>query len=272
MPPQAPDPSARGGLAVQLLRTYPVRHPGYPFARQGERSIARGYVKSLARASSLVYVEDQYLWSSEVASVYADALRREPGLMMLFVIPGYPEEDGRLSGPPNLLGREKALRVLQAAGGDRLAVYFLENTAGTPVYVHAKVCIVDDHWACIGSDNTNRRSWTHDTELSAAIVDESPRGWIRSLRLTLAEEHLGPYAAGQDLVHPAGFFEAFRAAADGLESWHRGGRHGPRPPGHVRPFTQRTVDPRTRLWAEPVYRVVFDPDGRRRRTRRALRF
>ena len=47
----------------------------------------------------------------------------------------------------------------------RVAAYGIENHAGTPVYVHAKVCVVDDVWASIGSDNFNRRSWTHDSEL-----------------------------------------------------------------------------------------------------------
>ena len=73
--------------------------------------------------------------------------------------------------PPNLLGRAAALEMLQRAGGDRVGVYFLENEAGTPIYVHAKVCVVDDTWAIVGSDNFNRRSWTHDSELSCAVID-----------------------------------------------------------------------------------------------------
>ena len=48
----------------------------------------------------------------------------------------------------------------------------LENDEGTAVYVHAKVCIVDDVWMMVGSDNMNRRSWTHDSELSCAVVDD----------------------------------------------------------------------------------------------------
>ena len=51
-------------------------------------------------------------------------------------------------------------------------MYGVENHAGTPVYVHAKVCVVDDVWAAVGSDNVNRRSWTHDSELSCAVLDE----------------------------------------------------------------------------------------------------
>ncbi len=128
-----------------------ARSPGYPFAPEGERSVAHGYAKALRRASDLVYVEDQYLWSTEVASVYATALRRQPHLRMVFVIPGYPEVDGRLSRPPNILGRLQSLAVLQrAAGPDRLGVYWLENDVGTPIYVHAKVVVVDDDWASVG--------------------------------------------------------------------------------------------------------------------------
>src|SRR6266487_5745994 len=62
LPPQLPDPPPRGSHAVQLLRTYPYRRRGYAFAPNGERSIARGYLKVLPRARSLIYLEDQYLW------------------------------------------------------------------------------------------------------------------------------------------------------------------------------------------------------------------
>ena len=41
----------------------------YDFARHGERSIARGYTKAVPRARRLIYLEDQYLWSKEVARV-----------------------------------------------------------------------------------------------------------------------------------------------------------------------------------------------------------
>lgn len=272
LPPQSPDPDPRGDVAVQLLRTYPVRHPGYPFARDGERSIARGYIKALARAERFVYVEDQYLWSHEVASVYAEALRRAPDLHMVFVIPGHPEQDGRLSMPPNQLGRQRALEVLQSAGGDRVAIYSLENAEGTPVYVHAKVVLIDDIWGCIGSDNTNRRSWTHDSELSAAFVDAAEDGHVQSLRITLAREHLGAANDEETLKDPIAFFKAFQDSAHALDTWHSGGKEGPRPNGQVRSFSQEHVPMRTRAWAMPIYRVVYDPDGRTRQMRRNREF
>ena len=79
------------------------------------------------------------------------------------------------------------------AAPDRVAIYGIENHQATPVYVHAKVCMIDDTWATIGSDNFNRRSWTHDSELSAVVVDPSADDhspYVRRLRLTLAAEHL----------------------------------------------------------------------------------
>ena len=41
---------------MQLLRTYPNRHPGYPFAPDGERSVARAYAKALTRARRHLFV------------------------------------------------------------------------------------------------------------------------------------------------------------------------------------------------------------------------
>ena len=52
------------------------------------------------------------------------------------------------------------------------------------------------------------------------------------------------------------------ASAETLEAWHESGCRGERPPGRLRPHEIERVDPLTRLWAEPAYRMIFDPDGR----------
>lgn len=275
LPLQLADPAPRGFHAVQLLRTYPRRRPGYPFAPQGERSVARAYEKAFAQACSLVYVEDQYLWSGDVARVFAAALERAPELRLIVVIPRFPDQDGRVSLAPNLLGRETVLRQLQAAGGERFAVYFLENADSTPVYVHSKVCVIDDTWGCVGSDNANRRSWTHDSELSCAVFDTTPgatRSWAQSLRLELAAEHLGRTTAVDDLNDPVRAFDAFRTAAAQLDAWHDAGQPGPRPAGQLRAYTQPTMSRWTRIWATPMYRLLYDPDGRGTPMRRRHQF
>ena len=84
--------------------------------------------------------------------------------------------------------------------------------------MHAKVCVIDDVWATVGSDNFNRRSWTHDSELGLAVLDEArderapvdpgglgdgARRFARDLRLALAREHLGRAADDvDDLLDP----------------------------------------------------------------------
>ena len=90
-------------------------------------------------------------------------------------MPRYPEQGGRASEPPERVGHRRGRGPVVEAGGDRVAVYDRENDEGTPVYVHAKACVVDDVWATVGSDNLNLRSWTHDSELSCAILDDDPR-------------------------------------------------------------------------------------------------
>ncbi|GAA4684492.1 phospholipase D-like domain-containing protein [Phytohabitans rumicis] len=282
LPPQPPDPPPAGPHAVQVLRTYPARRPGYPFAPRGERTVARGYTKAVRRARRLIYLEDQYLWSTEVADLFADALTRHPDLHLIVVVPRYPDVDGRLAWPPNQVGRAKALEVCRRAGADRVHAFDVENHAGNPVYVHAKVCVVDDVWASVGSDNFNRRSWTHDSELSCAVLDETrderapadpaglgdgARAFARDLRLRLMREHLDR-SDDAGLIDPEAAVRAAVAAAQALEAWHEGGRSGPRPPGRLLPHEPERVSRLTRLWAVPAYRLVYDPDGRPWRDRR----
>jgi phosphatidylserine/phosphatidylglycerophosphate/cardiolipin synthase-like enzyme len=272
LPARLPDPAAHGEHMVQLLRTYPHRRRPYSFAPRGERSIARGYRKVLRNAARLVYFEDQYLWAPEVVAAFAEALEARPELRVIAVIPRFPDQDGRVTVASELIGRVRALRLLRRAGGDRFAVYSPENHQNTPVYVHAKVFVVDDTWATVGSDNVNLRSWTFDSELSCAVLDPAG-GYARDLRLALSREHLDR-ADGDDadLRDPVEAFSAFAASARDLEAWHAGGRVGPRPPGRLRPYRVPNLSATTGLWAEPVYRRVCDPDGRPAALRRRGEF
>jgi len=259
LPPQHADPEPAGPHPVQLLRTYPRRAGGYPFAPQGERSVARGYAKAVNQARHLIYIEDQYLWSPEVAAMVAAALERTPGLHLIAVLPRFPDQDGRISKPPNLLGRERAIATLRKAAPERVAFYGLESPDGVPVYVHAKVCIIDDKWASVGSDNFNRRSWTHDSELSAAVYDP---WYAQVLRLNLAGEHLDREGPMDGLHDPAHMFTAFADCAAQLQRWYDGGCRGTRPPGRLRPISDGALTWFTRAWATPLYHLLYDPDGR----------
>jgi phosphatidylserine/phosphatidylglycerophosphate/cardiolipin synthase-like enzyme len=284
--PLAPSvqPPGHGPLAVQVLRTYPARRDAYPFAEQGERSIARAYLKAFARARRLVYLEDQYLWSVDAARGLRDALVRGPELHVVVVVPRYPEPAGALVGDASRIGRERVLDVLHDLGHERVAAYDLESVTGDAIYVHSKVCVIDDVWMAVGSDNLNRRSWTHDSELSCAVIDtrlderaprdpaglgDGARVLARDTRLRLATEHLGREPDDvDDLVDPVSWFAALREGAEALDAWHRGGERGPRPAGHLREHPHERV-PGPRRWGRGFVHAAFlDPDGRPRRMRR----
>lgn len=285
LPETAPPPPLAGPHAVQLLRTYGHKHPPFPFAPEGERSIARAYGKAFAQARSLIYIEDQYLWSTEVAAGIASALQSSPGLNVIIVVPRYPDSDGFLGGPPKRLAQFRAISMLRRAAPDRVGVFDLENSQGTPVYVHAKICIIDDTWFTCGSDNFNRRSWTTDSELTCAVVDTSagdepgkgsrtspPSPLARKLRLQLWAEHLG-LEQDDPMLQAAGTgLELWNSTADALDQWHRAGRGTQRPAGQVRHHVQEAVPFLQRLWADPLYRFIVDPDGRPRRLRGTDRF
>ena len=269
LPEQAPPPPAvvGGTQVVQLLRTYPdLRlNRDYPFAAGGERSVARGYSKALGRARQLVYVEDQYLWGKHVGDVFTAALSENRDLRVIAVVPMYPDLEGAFGRVPQLLGRRRAMLEMARAAPGRVAIYGIENRAGTPVYVHAKCCLIDDTWSTIGSDNFNRRSWTHDSELSAVVVDEAG-DFGRRLRLTLAAEHLDRSA--DDCADPSQMYTAFEESAARLDKWYAAGQVGAKPPGRLRRLHPPEVGRLARVFAVPAYLTLHDPDGRPRSLRR----
>jgi phosphatidylserine/phosphatidylglycerophosphate/cardiolipin synthase-like enzyme len=208
-----------------------------------------------------------------------------PQLHLIAVVPRFFDQAGALTLRPNQVGREQAVQVLLDAAGDRVAIYDIENLDGVPVYVHAKVSVIDDVWASVGSDNFNRRSWSHDSEMACAVLDEAhdlrdpidpaglgdgARTYARNLRLQLWREHLGRNDGDdRDLLDPVAAWAAFRGAAEALERWHQGGMVGDRPPGRLRPHRRVHLSRATRVWAQAFYRLIYDPDARTRSMRSA---
>ena len=288
LPDMPEDPSPAGPHSIQVLRTYPRKSRlSYPFAREGERSIAHAYIKALKRARKLIYVEDQYFWSEEVAESLAEAMQSTPTLRLIALVPLVPEQQGVVSETPERVGQRKAWEMLHAAGSDRVRFYGVENSAGLPIYIHAKACVIDDVWAMVGSDNLNRRSWTHDSELSCAVMDatrddrhpqdpadlgDGARRFARDLRLTLWREHLGGDFSDDELLDFDSGFAAWDSAALELERWKKNGRAGDRPSARVVAHEPAKVPVWHRWWAEPAYRYLVDPDGRPRRLRRDASF
>ena len=224
----------------------------------------------------LVYLEDQYLWSEEVGRHFGEALRQNPRLRLICVIPIAPDVDGMLSLPPQLYGRKLAMDLLLEAGPERVALFGLTSPEGYPVYVHSKVCVIDDVWASVGSDNFNRRSWTSDSEVALAVQDQrvaerggpAPRdAFPLRLRRELVGEHLDldPDEVPDD---PDEVWDLMGAAADALDAYYgeagpdRGRVHVPRPRA---PFKGTAVRWRRRSRAAVGAPGTERPPGRLRR-------
>jgi hypothetical protein len=94
-----------------------------------------------------------------------------------------------------------------------------------------------------------------DSELSIAVLDAE-----RDARPPLDRGDADADVA--NLLDPAEAFAAFRRQALALEAWHAGGQRGERPAGRVRPHQPHRPTTAQRLWAAPLYRLVYDPDGR----------
>ncbi len=102
---------------------------------------------------------------------------------------------------------------------------------------------------------------------------DGARSFARNLRLELAREHLDRAPGDDDdLIDPKSAFQAFAASAADLQHWHDAGRAAPRPPGRLRPYDAPTLSRATLTWATPLYRTIYDPDGRPLRLRRSQQF
>ncbi len=161
IPPPVPQPKT-GSVELQMLRTIP--DATYRFAPRGEFSILDAYLRALGSAQEFVYLENQFLWSTEIVDVLVNKLRRPPSadFRIVLVLPTRPS-----SGADTTRGQLG--RLLEADDGQRLLPATVRShEAGThgPIYVHAKVGIVDDRWLTIGSANLNEHSLFNDTEVN----------------------------------------------------------------------------------------------------------
>jgi phosphatidylserine/phosphatidylglycerophosphate/cardiolipin synthase-like enzyme len=175
------DAASRGSVEAQLVRTVPEKI--YGAVPRGDFRIAEAYVRALRSARRLVYLESQFLWSPEIATILEDKLRRPPSdeFRIVVVLPAKAN-----SGEDDTRGQLG--RLVAADAHDRLlACTLYQPGAAQAVYVHAKIGIVDDRWLTVGSANLNEHSLFNDTELNVVTCDPE---LARATRLDLWREHL----------------------------------------------------------------------------------
>jgi phosphatidylserine/phosphatidylglycerophosphate/cardiolipin synthase-like enzyme len=186
LPTTIPPGDEGGGLDAQLVRTVPERV--YDGLRGGEFTIVESYVRALRGAQRLVYLESQFLWSPEVVAILSAKLREPPTdeFRVVVLLPAKPN-----NGADDTRGQIGVLVDAATQGGNPrrflACTLFQPGPTGGPVYVHAKIGIVDDTWLTVGSANLNEHSLFNDTEVNVVLRDES---FVRAARLRLWSEHL----------------------------------------------------------------------------------
>jgi phosphatidylserine/phosphatidylglycerophosphate/cardiolipin synthase-like enzyme len=160
--------------------------------KPGIHEIEDLYLDAIKGAKHCIYIESQYFCADSVTRAIARRLAR-PDCPEIVVINPHAAQ-GALEDQAMHVTRSRMIRQLQARDPHRrFRILYPVTESGQPIYVHAKIMIVDDVLLRIGSSNIDRRSMGFDTECDVAITatDDGTRRLIGHIRTTLLAEHLG---------------------------------------------------------------------------------
>ena len=215
----------------------------------GVDEIKRLFARQIARAQRFIYAESQYFASRAVAEAISARLA-EPDPPEVVIV--HPETaEGWIESTAMDPARARlahAIHEIDHAGRFHL---YTPYSGETPIYVHAKLLIVDDEILRIGSANFNNRSMGLDTECDVFIDCARPANSgcceaIRALRYSLLAEHCG---LEEDEVGP--LLEQAGSMAGMISALGTGRTR------HLRPFQLPEL---TDLEAELADRETFDPE------------
>ncbi|HLZ63416.1 MAG TPA: DUF1206 domain-containing protein, partial [Ktedonosporobacter sp.] len=172
------------------------------------RGIAQLYANALKNIERFLYLENQYFrlrtysgldlpfLGSDNAEMeqnirlLGEALQR--GASLSIILPDHPNVGRAFSDAALIRLRAQAPQAVEEG---RLQAFCLATSVSIeggehyrPIYVHAKIALVDDIWATVGSANLNNRGMRDDTEMNVATLDAD---LAQGLRLMLQAEHLG---------------------------------------------------------------------------------
>ena len=151
-----------------------IRRPRAPILsdRRREYSIRAQYLLALAAARRTIYIEDQALGAPEFVEALHDALGR--GVEVVVLLPVDPNDEMAASRTdPRATPFWERLHTL--GDHERFTLAGIARNGDKPgdyqnAYVHAKIALIDDAWATIGSANIANRSFYGDTELNASLL------------------------------------------------------------------------------------------------------
>jgi phosphatidylserine/phosphatidylglycerophosphate/cardiolipin synthase-like enzyme len=194
--PQAQSPWPEGltaefeNVEIGIARTR-AEYDGCPQVSEIEQL----FVEQIARAKRFIYAETQYFASRAIAEAICARLAEEDPPEFLIMNPR--TADGWLEQVAMDTARVELVEALQEADHrGRFRIFNPIAADGEPIYVHAKLMIVDDEILRVGSANMNNRSMGLDSECDVFIDMARPGNegvgpTITALRLRLLAEHCG---------------------------------------------------------------------------------
>ena len=177
-------------VEIGISRTTAAWHD-YPEVREIEQL----FVEHIARAKRFIYAESQYFASRAIAEALAQRLAKPNPPEVVLINP--ESADGWLEQTAMDGARVQLCHAVGASDpAQRFRIYLPYNAAGTAIYVHSKLMIVDDEILRIGSANMNNRSMGLDSECDIVIDAARPgnkhaAGPIKGVRIALLAEHTG---------------------------------------------------------------------------------
>jgi phosphatidylserine/phosphatidylglycerophosphate/cardiolipin synthase-like enzyme len=175
---------------IAISRTRPEM-PDLPEIREIEQL----YVDQIAGARRHIYAESQYFASRRIAEAMVRRLEEPNGPEIVLINP--ISADGWLEQVAMDTARARLYQALHKRDPHhRLRLYHPYTAGGVPIYVHAKILIVDETILRVGSSNHNNRSLGLDTECDVTIdarraANAAAGPAIRAIRDGLIAEHLG---------------------------------------------------------------------------------
>lgn len=153
------------------------------------------YLAVIAATQRTLYIESQYFASRKIVEALVKRLREPNGPEIVIINPD--TADGWLE--EKVMGSSRARLLLIIRNSDvhnRFRIYTPVTRNGEPIYVHAKVVVMDDRLLRVGSSNLNNRSLGFDTECDLSVEalpneNDAVRRRIVGLRNDLLAEHLG---------------------------------------------------------------------------------
>ena len=159
------------------------------------REVEALFLEHIRRAKRFIYAESQYFASRTVAEAIAEKVAEPNPPEIVLINPA--SSDGWLEQTAMDGARVRLCHAIAHRDHkQRFRIFVPRNAAGTGIYVHAKVMIVDDEVLRVGSANMNNRSMGLDSECDLFIDAARPGNGhaaepIRRLRIQLLAEHTG---------------------------------------------------------------------------------